>query len=229
MSDLDRLRQEYGRRAIINDDRYSWFYPPYNYAMQKRERMILSRLKKYLHLSFNESRLLEIGCGSGGVLLDFMKWGIKPSGLFGIDLLHDRLVDAKLKLPANNLANANGECLPFDSNNFDLVMQFTALSSILDVDIRKNVAKEMIRVLKPGGLIIWYDFWLNPTNPETHGLTKREIKELFSDSCEYHFLKTTLAPPIARRVVPFSRVLAEILEAVGVFNSHWLVFIQKKL
>ena len=54
----------------------------------------------------------------------------------------------------------------------------TAISSILDSEIRRNICADMLRVLrspdpasgKPGGMILWYDFWLNPTNPQTRGV-----------------------------------------------------------
>ena len=88
------------------------------------------------------------------------------------------------------------------------------------------MAAEMLRVLKPGGAILWYDFWWNPTNPQTVGLKPKEIKALFSN-CEYAFQKITLAPPLARRIVPISWQLAVLLESLKLFNSHYLVLIKK--
>ena len=190
--------------------------------------MILSGIKKIFGSDFENKSLLEIGCGSGGVLHDFEKWGTFESNILGIDLLFDRLMEAKQRLPNALIAESNGEYIPFQSNRFDIVLQFTALSSILDANIRQNVANEMLRVLKPDGLIIWYDFWLNPMNRQTHGITKKEIKHLFGNGCRYAFHKITLAPPIARKLVPISRIAAEILESIRIFNTHWLVFIRKE-
>ena len=46
---------------------------------------------------------------------------------------------------------------------------------------RLAMAEEMVRVLrKPDGLIVWYDFWLNPTNKQTRGIRPTEIKKLFA-------------------------------------------------
>jgi len=104
-------------------------------------------------------------------------------------------------------------------------MQFTAFSSILDDTVKANLAMEKLRVLKPGGMILSYDFWLNPTNPQTRGIRPAEIKQLFSN-CYYEFHKITLAPPIARRVVLLSWILAYGLEWLTIFNSHYLVAIR---
>jgi SAM-dependent methyltransferase len=143
-----------------------------------------------------------------------------------IDLLHDRLHNAHQQLPGSKFTNADGQSLPFSANEFDLLLQFTAFSSILDPRIKRNMADEMLRVLKPDGAILWYDFWWNPTNPHTAGIKPKEIKAFFP-GCNITLRKITLAPPIARRVVPLSWPLALVLESLKIFNSHYLAVIKK--
>ena len=104
-------------------------------------------------------------------------------------------------------------------------MQFTVFSSILDGEVKGDVANEMLRVTRPGGVILWYDFWLNPSNPQTRGIRPAEIKRLFPN-CSYEFHRITLAPPLARRIVPISWILAYGLERLTIFNSHYLVAIR---
>jgi len=133
--------------------------------------------------------VFEMGCGRGRVLAEFLNFGASPRNIFGMDLLVDRLVRAHEQLPASRFINADGQNIPYPSRSFDLVLQYTALSSILDPQIRQRVAQEMLRVLrspdpalgKPGGIILSYDFWLNPTNPQTRGIRPAEIKRLFPD------------------------------------------------
>jgi hypothetical protein len=74
-------------------------------------------------------------------------------------------------------------------------------------------------------MILWYDFWLNPTNPQTEGIRPSEIRTLFP-GCDFEFRRITLAPPLARRLVPVSWVVAFLLEKLRVFNSHYLVAIR---
>jgi len=129
-------------------------------------------------------------------------------------------------MPLANLSNADGQRLPYLPEIFDLVVQFTAFSSILDPQLKQNMAAEMLRVLKPRGALIWYDFWWNPTNIQTKGIRFKEIRTLFP-GCSLIIRRITLAPPIARKVVPISLSFAQALESFRILNSHYLVLIRK--
>ncbi len=225
--DLLRLKQEYADRKTRVDGKrlYSRFNPSYLYAMQHRERDTLALIKSCLGSDLSQRRILEVGCGSGGILLEYLLYGVQPKNLFGLDILFDRLDEAKAKIPAASILNANGELIPFISSSFDVILQYTAFSSILDSSIKKHMAQEMLRVLKPDGCMIWYDFWLNPTNKQTKGIQPAEIKALFPN-CKIQFRKVTLAPPLARKIVPLSWTAAAVIESVGVFNTHYLALIR---
>ena len=45
-------------------------------------------------------------------------------------------------------------------------------------------------------------------------------------NCRYEFHRITLAPPLARRILPISWILACVLERLTIFNSHYLVAIK---
>lgn len=227
-ADLDRLRDEYAsrRKRLGGKDLYSLFYPPYLFAIQQRQRELLKALKNAGLHSLEGKRILEVGCGGGGVLLEYLSLGAVPEALFGIDLLQDRLVEAHHKLPLSGISCADGQHLPFPDQSFDLVLQYTAFSSILDDHIKRQMAADMLSVLRPGGVIIWYDFWLNPTNPQTKGIRPKEIERLFTN-CTYRFYKITLAPPFARRIAPISTLFCQCLEKIKILNSHFLVIIRK--
>jgi ubiquinone/menaquinone biosynthesis C-methylase UbiE len=229
LDDLTRLRNEYENRKqrFVSKDIYSWFNQAQLFALQQRQRAVLSSLKKYGFNDLSDLKILEMGSGCGGVLTEFLAFGATPGYLFGIDLLADRLVDAHQRLPASGLANANGQFLPFPAGAFDLVMQFTAISSVLDPVMRHQICLDMLRVLRPGGIILSYDFWLNPTNPQTHGIRPNEIRRLFP-GCRFEFHRITLAPPLTRKLVKVSWALCLILEKLKIFNSHYLVIISSK-
>ncbi|HNB53297.1 MAG TPA: class I SAM-dependent methyltransferase [Anaerolineales bacterium] len=226
-TDLERMRQEYANRKIrlADSKKYSYFNPAYLFAIQQRQRAVLSLLREMGITSLDSLRLLEVGCGSGGVLSEFLIAGTSPPYANGVDLLLDRVKEAHMRHPVLPLACADAQHLPYPNHRFELVVQYTAFSSILDLSVKKRIAREMLRVVKHDhGLILWYDFWLNPTNPQTKGIGIKEIKELFP-SCAYHIRRITLAPPLARFVVPISWVAAEILEKFILFNSHYLIAI----
>jgi hypothetical protein len=93
--------------------------------------------------------------------------------------------------------------------------------------MKRNIAKEMMRVSKDEGIILWYDFrYNNPRNPDVKGIRKKEIKNLFPN-CKYDFNLITLSPPIARKIVPISRGIAEFLNLIPFLRTHYLVIIKK--
>ena len=226
--DRSRLRAEYADRTrrFAGSDAYSAFNRANLFAIQSRQRVVAEALRQHGLTDLSGLRILEMGCGGGGVLVEYLGLGASPRNLYGIDLLPERLPHALFRLPASNLANADGTNLPFPVGAFDLVLQYTAISSILDPNLRRMICADMLRVTRPGGLILSYDFWLNPTNNQTLGLRPAEIRGSFP-ACEIRFHKITLAPPIARRLVPLSWGLAFFLESLGIFNTHYLAAIRK--
>ncbi len=227
--DIDRLRKVYQERSNQpkQTERYSYLNKPHLFTIQQRERHLLQALSKNRVPKLTDLKILDIGCGSGGILLDLVKYGAESHKLAGVDLLYDRLQAARLRLSSSRLINSDAQRLPFQSGYFNLVTQFTAFSSILDVSMKKAMAFEMLRVLDEDGVIIWYDFWWNPSNRQTAGINRSEIKTLFP-GCDIYCRKITLAPPIARKIVPISWLFGMLLESLGIFNSHYLALIRKK-
>ena len=222
-----RLRDEYEdrKRRLAGSDRYSWFNPAHLFEVQGRQRALSKSLKRNGFYPLCERRILELGPGSGGVLLESLSFGASAAKLHGAELLFDRLQAARHTLAGLPLVCADGQHLPYPAHSFDLSMQFTVFSSILDEKVKGNLARELLRVTRPGGLILWYDFWLNPTNPQTRGIRPAEIRRLFP-GCSFSFARITLAPPLARRLVSFSWGLCLLLESLKIFNTHYLVTIR---
>lgn len=226
-ADLHRLRVEYAdrERRFAQSDTYSLSNPATLFLVQQRQRAVLRMLCRHGLYPLNERRVLELGCGEGGVLLEFLTYGASAGRLHGTDLLRERVQRGQARLPRLPLTCADGQSLPYAAGVFDLVVQYTVFSSILDDEVRANLAREMLRVVRrPGGMILWYDFWLNPLNPQTRGIRPGEVRRLFPGS-RFTFIRTTLAPPITRRVVRVSWGFCDLLERLAVFNTHYLVTI----
>lgn len=228
MTDLDRLRLEYAARArrLAGRDLYSPFNPAALFALQQRQRQTLRLLRQIGLRDLKGLQILEMGCGSGGVLIEYLACGARPENLHGLDLLPDRLEEARRRLPVSPLICADGQRLPYPDASFDLALQYTAFSSLLDDQVKRRIAGELLRTLRPGGWLIWYDFWLNPSNPQARGIRPAEVRRLFP-GCRIIFRRTTLAPPLARPLVPRSWPLALLLESLTVFNTHYLAALQK--
>ncbi len=117
--------------------------------------------------------------------------------------------------------------MPFPDASFDLVMQFTLFTSILNDEVKRAIAAEMVRVLAPGGRILWYDFsYNNPKNPDVRGIGKQEIHGLFPN-LEMKIKRITLAPPLGRRIAPISPALYYVLSRVRPLCTHLLCLLRK--
>jgi ubiquinone/menaquinone biosynthesis C-methylase UbiE len=222
------LLSYYRRRdAAIHDDRYSIFNPGCLFAVQSRERVLLAMLRRSGRTSFSQLKILDLGCGTGVMLRTFNQYGANPQNLFGVDLLPDRLEEARRLSPLIDYRCVTAEHLPFDDESFDLVCHFTLFDTIPDPTVRNKVAREMVRVLRNDGIIVWYDFRVNnPSNPDARKIGKREIQALFQ-GCGIELTATTLAPPITRLLAPRGWLLATLLEKIPFLCTHYIGLIRK--
>ncbi len=228
INERDRIKEVYKKRQ---ENIPQYLYSHFNYAnlfmIQGRERENIKVLQSYGLANLVNKKVLEVGCGSGGELRNILRYGARPENLYGIDLLPDRIELAQELSPNVDFKCGDGSQLPYEPEMFDIVMQFTVFTSILNDEMKQAVASEMLRVLKPYGIILWYDYHMNnPRNPDVKGVKKREIKELFPD-CKIDLHRITLAPPITRAIAPYSWLFCYLLEKLKIFNTHYSGVIQK--
>jgi SAM-dependent methyltransferase len=124
------------------------------------------------------------------------------------------------------LVTADGGALPYPDARFDLVLQFTVFTSVLDEDLRQRIAREMWRVLGPGGAVLWYDFRYQGRNPAVRAIHPREVRALFPGA-EFTARRVTLAPPLSRRLARWSWLACELLDLVPWLRTHDLMLIRK--
>jgi ubiquinone/menaquinone biosynthesis C-methylase UbiE len=223
-----RIRAAYAKREEA-DIRYSWFNPGYQFMVQQRERRLLALLRRYDCENLSAKKILDVGCGTGQWLRDFIKWGARPENITGIDLLPDRVARARrLCPPAVRIQCASAAALPFSDARFDLILQATVFTSILDRDLKQRVATEMMRVVKPEGFILWYDYHVNnPWNNDVRGVKRGEIGQLFP-GCRIEFERITLLPPLARVLARYSYLGCHLLEKLPPLCTHYLGVIRKR-
>ncbi|ODS38997.1 MAG: hypothetical protein A7315_03040 [Candidatus Altiarchaeales archaeon WOR_SM1_79] len=228
MNEVERIKEAYERRKIDRKGRiYSYSNKANLFMIHQRERRLLDTFRRFKITSFSDREILDVGCGGGGLLRELVKYGARPENLYGIDLLGERIEEAKYLSTNINFRCGDASNLPYDDSSFDIVMQFTTFTSILDITMKMGIASEMLRVMKLDGIIIWYDFHMdNPKNPDVRGVTKKEIFELFPN-CNIYLKAVTLAPPIARILVPFSVILCELLEKFPFLCTHYLGVIRR--
>jgi SAM-dependent methyltransferase len=222
-----RIRAEYERREhTLGRDFYALFRPANLFAHQARERELRELLAREELLPLRERSLLEIGCGDGEWFASFERFGLDLRLLHGIELDARRIERARERAPAADLRVGDAARLPWPDGAFDVVFQSTVFSSVLDWGVRSTIAREMERVLKPQGVVVWYDFVLdNPSNPNVKGMRREEIARLFPGAT-LDVRRVTLAPPVARRLVTRSWLFADVLERLRLLNTHLFVAIR---
>jgi len=115
-------------------------------------RRFIDYIEVWLSYNFDGKKVLVVGCGTGGELVNFNKKGADVYGLEpDYKAYQISLLKAKLQgIPENNIVKGYSEKLPYADNNFDFVYCFTVLEHVSDV--RRSI-EEMVRVTKPLGRI----------------------------------------------------------------------------
>ena len=224
--ELQAIAERYARRDV--GDRYSPLRPEVLHARQERERALAALLARHGQRPLAELDVLEVGCGGGDNLLELIRLGCDPARLIGNELLPERAAAARLRLPAS-VALHEGDALqmPLPDRSFDLVLQYTVFSSILDDDFQARLAARLWRWLKPGGAVLWYDFTVdNPRNPDVRGVPLRRVRQLFPQGRLSH-RRLTLAPPLARLVCRLHPGLYPVFNALPLLRTHVLAWVVK--
>jgi len=171
--------------------------------------------------------VLEVGSGSGGELAWLRELGAAASNLIGIDILPDRVAAASRAHPELTFLQGNAEHLEFADGEFDLVMAITVFSSIFDLTMARSVASEILRVLRPGGALLWYDVRYDSlSNRNVRAVTAARVRELFP-SLRGELTTVTLLPPLARRLGVLTPGAYPVLSRVPALRSHLLGLLRK--
>ena len=227
--ELDAIRERYQRRNLrVPDRRYSFLNPAVWQTVHERQRALLQLMSRLDWFNLHEKRLVEVGCGSGGNLLELLRFGFDAGRLQGVELLEERYAEARRVLPLELKLVLGDACeagIPPESQ--DIVFQSTVFSSLLDDTFQKRLADAMWGWVKPGGGVLWYDFTFNnPRNADVRGVSLRRVRELFPNA-QVSARRVTLAPPIARRVVQIHPCLYSLFNTVPLLRTHVLAWISK--
>jgi SAM-dependent methyltransferase len=229
MGERQQIEAAYARRQTsVPVDRYSLLSPPNLYMAHQRERELVRQIRRrgITPERLQQLRVLEVGSGSGGNLRRMIDYGVPAGNLFGFDLLADRLDIARQQCPEIAVVQADGTAIPFATASFDLILHFGVFSSLSQTETRQAFAGEMRRVLRPDGLILWYEFRVNnPRNPDVKAVPPAELRALFPD-CDCAFARTVLAPPLTRLLYPRLPGLCDLLGRVPFLLTHYVASLQ---
>lgn len=111
-------------------------------------RLVVEQLEKWSPKPAQDTRILDAGCGTGGML--GLLNGKGYNKLHGIEISNDAISFARGKSNAD-IKQASVESLPYSDNEMDVVICLDVLEYDLDPD---KALCEIYRVLKPGGITL---------------------------------------------------------------------------
>ena len=218
MTDGERIREAYRSYEEEGRDRL-WDLRNRGFARLSSDRDL--RLRELLARSLPgaPASLLDVGCGNGSLLASVSeRW--PDVRLAGLDLQPERIEEARATAPDANFVIGSADALPFDDHSFDVVTAITLMSSLPTDPMETGAAREIARVTRPGGWLVWFDLrYDNPTNPAVHGIDSRRLETLFPGWAQ-ELRSSTVLPPLARRLGPSTPILYPILELVPPLRSH---------
>lgn len=214
---LDSVRRTYERYAQEGRSRlWDTANPGYARMALDRDTALVDLIGKSVPAG---GTLLDVGCGHGDLAEEARSVGL-DLGWTGIDLLEDVIAAARRHYPWAEWLVGSADRLPFGDASFDVVVASTLFSSLPTMQLERDVASEVSRVLRPGGWLVWYDLrvW-NPANRSVHGVSRRRLSRLFPGwSMETRSM--TLLPPVARRAGRLTALAYPALETIPWLRSH---------
>lgn len=125
-----------------------------------KERAFRERLLDLAHVTSGQS-VLDIGCGTGSLAIAASRRVGANGVVHGIDAASEMIERARVKAGKAHVnatfTHAAVEEMPFPDNHFDVVLASLMFHHIRRA-VREQCAREMQRVLKPGGKALVVEF-----------------------------------------------------------------------
>lgn len=144
--------------ANFSDKRFAWLY---------LERPAFDRYISDLYLS--QTRVLDIGCGTGVVARHLISQGVLPSNIVGIDPSQRQLGEARVATPGVRFIEAPADEFDLPAGSIDLVTTNTVLHHLNSEELERMLDR-IYTVLAPGGCYFFVD-----VDPD-HNLEGRDPK-----------------------------------------------------
>ncbi|MEH7515430.1 class I SAM-dependent methyltransferase [Gottfriedia acidiceleris] len=145
-----------------------------------------------------DGTILDIGTGSGSLIIKLAK-AFPAAVLTGIDYWGDNWEYSKAQCQQNaeiegvshqiHFQKASASELPFNENEFDIIVSCLTFHEVKDRSNKIDVIKEALRVLKPGGKFAFLDLFMDEKifgdeNELLNDLKKYGISELNSSKLD---------------------------------------------
>jgi SAM-dependent methyltransferase len=219
LDEQDRIARVYSSYGEDARKRESWSaHNDGNRAM--REEVLRLLLELVPQVRRGEGVLLDGGCGTGWWMARLAAAGVAPERLLGVELLAERVLAARKRVPGARVIEGDLRSLPVADGSCSLVLLCTVLSAMGSRDDVRIALGEARRVLGRGGTIVIWEPRIVTPNRHTRLIRRAELRRALGRDLTVR--SVTLAPPLARRVGRAYRVLARMPP----LRTHRLVLAQ---
>jgi ubiquinone/menaquinone biosynthesis C-methylase UbiE len=176
--------------------------------------------------------VLDVGCGSGGDLFELFRLGYSPENTVGIDILPERIAEARRLHPNVRFVDGDASHMEFPDGSFDLVFESTMFATLPDDRLSAAIGAEMVRVCRPGGYLVLVD-WRTPKPGDRtyNALTGRRLQALFGVGRDTQWLSThrgALVPPLGRFLSKWCPSAYFLVSAVLPFLCGQVTFVLRR-
>ena len=166
-------------------------------------------------------RILDAGCGTGGMMTWLGRYAGEGGSVVGLDLIPTAL-DFCRERRHKYLVQASATDLPFADSSFDLVTSFDVLVQIPGRGSDERAMREMFRVLRPGGTafvrVAAYE-WMRSGHDDALGTQRRYSLSVLAGRMKAAGFKITRATYANSFLLPLAAVRRLLLKRLGVADS----------
>lgn len=197
--DYDIGKSDYRNVADYDERRYVG-------AANEYKRKVTSNAYRKLIGPLEGKRILDVGCGTGRGVADFV--GIAKMTV-GADASRDMLLAAAKKIEGRSgagLVQSYAQSLPFPTGYFDVVTSLNFLH-LFSLQTQKDMIAEMKRVVRPGGVVV-LEFdnaihglglgLLKRWTGREHGSLPWEIRQVIGPDCKVTHVYGAVFPVVWR-------------------------------
>ncbi len=190
------------------------------------------RALQQIDVDRESAKVLDVGCGTGASLVQFIRLGFRPENLTGVDPSAERISRAQRDFPSVAFKCENGDSMTLPDAMFDIAFESTLFMMLTSEDVARRVAAQMLRVTRPGGYLMLTDWrYAMPKSRDHRPMSSGRIASLFGVGTTTDVVareRGALVPPLGRFLSRRAPSLYFLVQALVPFAVGQITTVLKK-